>query len=177
MSGHSKWSTIRHKKAIEDGKKGAAFTQVAKQIYLAVKQGGSGDPDKNPSLRMALEEAKSVNMPGENVRRAINKGLGISKDGKMAVEVVYEGYALGGVGVMVTVLTDNKNRTAGEIKLILDRFGGTLAAPGAVAYLKTIVPPITIKPDDDIRERVEEMLASFEEMDEAISVWTNLEVE
>lgn len=174
MSGHSKWSTIRHKKAAEDAKKGSVFTKIARKIYLAVKHGGSGDSEKNSSLRVALEEARSVNMPNDNVRRAIDRGLGIKEDGVLEQEVVYEGYIRGGVGVMVTVLTDNKNRTGGEIKLMFDRAGGSLGGSGSVSYLKNIQPSVKISVSADDERVIKEMLEKLDEMDEVLSVWTNL---
>jgi YebC/PmpR family DNA-binding regulatory protein len=175
MSGHSKWSTIRHKKAIEDAKKGSVFTRVAKKIYLAVKQGGNGDPEKNASLRVVLDEARSVNMPSDNVRRAINRGLGIKEDGVSEFEVIYEGYLRGGVGIMVEVLTDNKNRTGGEIKMLFDRAGGSLGGPGSVAYLKNLQPPVRVKVPLDDKVSIKEMIDKLNEMEEVLSVWTNLE--
>lgn len=174
MSGHSKWSTIRHKKAAEDAKKGAAFTKVAKKIYIAVKQGKSGDIEKNPSLRMVVEEAKSVNMPNDNIRKAIDRALGIGGSGK-EFEVTYEGYLAGGVGVMVSVLTDNKNRTGGEIKLIFDRAGGSMSGPGSVAYLQQLDPRVLIDLTREIREQVNQTLLALLDMDEVVSVWANIE--
>ena len=174
MSGHSKWSTIRHKKAAEDAKKGAAFTKVAKKIYIAVKQGKSGDVEKNPSLRMVVDEAKSVNMPNENIRKAIDRALGIGGSGE-EFEVTYEGYIAGGVGVMVAVLTDNKNRTGGEIKLIFDRARGSMSGPGSVAYLQQLVPRVLVDLTNESREPVNEALAAFSEMDEVVNVWANTE--
>ena len=135
MSGHSKWSTIKHQKAIEDAKKGASFTKIAKKIHIAVKKGASGDPNANPYLRTAVEEARSVNMPSENVKRAIEKALG-SGEGSNAEEVVYEAYGSGGVGVMITAVTDNRNRTAAEINAILNRHEAKLGGPGSVSYMK-----------------------------------------
>jgi YebC/PmpR family DNA-binding regulatory protein len=175
MSGHSKWSTIRHKKAAEDAKKGSVFTKVAKKIYLAVKQGGSGDPEKNASLRVALDEARGVNMPSDNVRRAINRGLGIKEEGVNEVEVVYEGYVRGGVGIMVLVLTDNKNRTGGEIKLLFDRAGGSLGGPGSVSYLKNLQPSVRIAVAKDDEMVIRDMIDRLNQMDEVLNVWTNLE--
>lgn len=175
MSGHSKWSTIRHKKATEDAKKGSVFTKIAKKIYFAVKQGGSGDPDKNASLRTVLEEAKAVNMPNDNVRRAINRGLGVKQDGDNEYEVTYEGYVKGGIGVMIFAVTDNKNRTGSEIKAIFDRAGGSLGNPGSVAYLKSIEPPIKQKVSNDDYRIINEMLVRLNQMEEVITIWTNME--
>jgi len=177
MSGHSKWSTIRHKKALEDAKKGSVFAKVARKIYLAVKQGGGGDPEKNPSFRMALEEARSVNMPGDNVRRAINRGLGVRGEGDKdkVEEVTYEGYIKGGIGIMVTVLTDNKKRTGGEIKMIFERAGGSLAGPGSVSYLRQIESAAKIKLEKEIENEVKMILEKIKNMDETVGLWTNME--
>jgi YebC/PmpR family DNA-binding regulatory protein len=174
MSGHSKWSTIKHKKAITDAKRGVAFTRVAKQIYIAVREGGSGDADKNPALRMALDEARSVNMPNDNVRRAIDKGLGIGGNGE--IEIVYEGYGPNGVGVMVTTLTDNKNRTGGEVKNILEKAGGSLGGPGTVSYMKTIDPVPMIELEDEAYDKVIEMIEKLEKINEVSDVWSNLKI-
>ncbi|MEK7063862.1 MAG: YebC/PmpR family DNA-binding transcriptional regulator, partial [Patescibacteria group bacterium] len=107
MSGHSKWSTIKHKKAIEDAKKGSVFTKIAKKIQIATRRGNSDDPVINPFLRQALEEARSVNMPGDNVRRAIEKALG-GAEGSQVEEISYEAYGPGGVGLLITAATDNR---------------------------------------------------------------------
>lgn len=174
MSGHSKWSTIKHKKAITDAKKGAVFTRVAKQIYIAVREGGSGEPDKNLALRAALDEARSVNMPKDNVRRAIDKGLGVGGSGEM--EIIYEGYGSNGVGVMITTLTDNKNRTGSEIKNILEKAGGSLGGPGTVSYMKTIDPVPMVELEGSSYDRVIEMIGKLESMSEVVSVWSNLKI-
>lgn len=174
MSGHSKWSTIKHKKAAEDAKRGAAFTKIAKKIQIAAKQGGSGDPEANPFLRTILEEAKSVNMPSDNVRRAIDRALGGS-EGSQLTEVVYEAYGPGGVGFLITTATDNRNRTSGEIKLILDRAGGSLGSPGSVSYLKNIQPTPMISLSDGELGCCRELIGSLMEHDDVVEVWTNLE--
>jgi len=119
MSGHSKWSTIKHQKAIEDNKRSAMFTKIAKKIHIAVKKGESGDVLSNPFLRACVDEARSVNMPMENIKRAIDKGLGAGGE-NTAEEIVYEAYSRDGVGIMVTTVTDNRNRTAAEINSVLN---------------------------------------------------------
>jgi len=174
MSGHSKWSTIKHKKALGDAKKGSVFTKLAKKIYIAVKQGGGGDPDKNASLRMVLEEVKLANMPRDNVRRAIDRGLGIRENGDSMIEVCYEGYLSHGVGVIVTVLTDNRNRTGGEMKVLFERGGGSMGRPGSVAYLQNISPKVEVNVEKEDRTKLMEVLEKIKLMDETISVWTNL---
>jgi YebC/PmpR family DNA-binding regulatory protein len=131
MSGHSKWSTIKHKKAASDAKKGKEFTRASNLISLAAKAGG--DPAMNPSLALAIEKAKSVNMPKANIERAIKKGTG-ELGGAMIEEVVYEGYGPGGTAIIIEVASDNKNRTVPEIRSTLSKHGGNMASNGAVAF-------------------------------------------
>jgi len=131
MSGHSKWAKIKHAKGAADAKKGKIFSRIAKEIMVLVKQGGS-DPSMNPSLRNALQKAKSVNMPNDNIDRAIKKGAG-ELGSAIFEEVTYEGYAGGGVGLIAKVLTDNKNRAAAEIRNIFKKCGSDFAALGAVS--------------------------------------------
>jgi YebC/PmpR family DNA-binding regulatory protein len=133
MSGHSKWSTIKRAKGVADIKRGQTFTKVAKAITLAAKLGNSGDPGANPRLRMVLEEAKSVNMPKENINRAIEKGMGAGKEA--IEELTYEGFGPGKVAFIVEAVTDNRLRTNQEIKSIFDRNGGNLGGPGSVSYM------------------------------------------
>lgn len=173
MSGHSKWSTIRHKKALEDSKKGAAFTKVAKKIQIAVKGGGSGDPEMNPALRTVLDEARAVNMPAENIKRAIDKALGVG-GGSQIEEIIYEGYGPGGVGLMITTATDNRNRTGGEIKNILEKGGGSLGGPGSVSYLKTIQPTPEIELVDKDLDKCLDLIEALEDHEDVIDVWSNL---
>jgi YebC/PmpR family DNA-binding regulatory protein len=125
MSGHSKWSTIKHKKAAEDAKRGKLFTRLARER--------GGDPEVNFNLRLAVDKAKSANMPKDNIERAIKRGTGELK-GQDLEEVVYEGYAPNGVALLVQVLTDNKNRTVADVRRVLTRQGGTMAEAGAVAW-------------------------------------------
>ncbi|HET7727735.1 MAG TPA: YebC/PmpR family DNA-binding transcriptional regulator [Candidatus Limnocylindrales bacterium] len=132
MSGHSKWSTIKRQKGANDAKRGAIFTKVAREITVAARQGG-GDPDANYRLRLAVEKARSVNMPAENIKRAIEKAAGGS-DAEQYEEIVYEGYGPGGVAVLVEAATDNRNRTAAEVRSMFSKTGGQLAGTGAVAW-------------------------------------------
>lgn len=175
MSGHSHWSGIKHKKAIEDAKKGKAFTRVARQIILAVQKGNSGDPDMNPSLRLALDAARGVNMPNENVKRAIDKGLGKGGEGRME-EIAYEGYGPMGVGIIVEVTTDNRNRTGSEIRNIFEKRGGSISAPGSVSYLKSIQPTPMISLSEGAAGEVESLLEDLDDHDDVMDVWSNLEV-
>lgn len=133
MSGHNKWSTIKHKKAATDAKRGRIFTRLAKEIAIAAGQGGGGNLDTNFSLRLAVDKAKTANMPKDNIERAIKRGTGELK-GEALVEVMYEGYAPHGVALLVKTLTDNRNRTVADIRRVLTRQGGTLAEAGAVAW-------------------------------------------
>ena len=133
MSGHSKWASIKHKKAANDSKKGKIWSKIAKEITIAVKEGGSPDPDQNARLRMVILKAKGTNMPNDNIDRAIKRGSGAG-EGANIEEMSYEGYAPGGVAIIVDVATDNKNRTAAEIRPIFSKNGGNLAESGAVSW-------------------------------------------
>jgi YebC/PmpR family DNA-binding regulatory protein len=132
MSGHSKWSTIKHKKAATDAKKGASFTRAAREITMAAREGGA-DVSGNFRLRLAIQKAREVNMPTDNIERAIKRGTG-EGGGAQLEELRYEGYGPGGVAIMVDCLTDNRNRTASEIRSIFTRHGGSVAEPGAVGW-------------------------------------------
>ncbi len=133
MAGHSKWAGIKHKKAIVDAKRGKVFTKVAKELTVAAKLGG-GDPAMNPRLRTAIAKGKSVNMPNDNIERAIQKGTG-ELPGVVYDEITYEGYGVGGVAVMVEIMTDNKNRTVAEIRTIFAKAGGQMGENGCVAWM------------------------------------------
>src|ERR1051326_2919224 len=133
MSGHSKWHSIKHKKGAADAKRGKIFTRLIKELAVAARAGG-GDPDMNPRLRTIIAEAKASNMPRENIERAIRRGTG-QEPGVSFEEAQYEGYGPGGAAMIIEVLTDNKNRTAGEIRHLLEKHGGNLAAPNAVAWM------------------------------------------
>jgi YebC/PmpR family DNA-binding regulatory protein len=133
MSGHSKWHTIKHKKGAADAKRGKIFTRIIKELTVAAR-GGGGDPDMNPRLRTIVAEAKSANMPADNIKRAIQRGTG-ELPGVSYEEITYEGYGPGGAAVIVETLTDNKNRTVGEIRHTLAKFGGNLAAENSVAWM------------------------------------------
>ncbi|MCP4544820.1 MAG: YebC/PmpR family DNA-binding transcriptional regulator [Chloroflexi bacterium] len=145
MSGHSKWSTIKHKKAITDARRGKLFTRVAREVTVAARAGG-GDPETNFGLRLAIDKAKAANMPKDNIERAIKRGTGELK-GEELSEVMYEGYAPNGVAVLVKALTDNKNRTVADIRRVLTRQGGTLAEAGAVAWQFDRKGYLAIAPD------------------------------
>jgi YebC/PmpR family DNA-binding regulatory protein len=133
MSGHSKWSTIKHKKAAKDAKRGKIFTKLIKEITVAARQGG-GDPDGNPRLRAAIDAAKAANMPFDNIDRAVKKGTG-ELEGVHYEEAVYEGYGPGGAAIMIEVTSDNLNRTVAEIRHLFSRHGGNLGSPNSVAWM------------------------------------------
>jgi YebC/PmpR family DNA-binding regulatory protein len=133
MSGHSKWSTIRHKKAATDAKRGKLFTRLIREMTVAAKDGG-GDPDGNPRLRSAVAAAKAANMPSDNIKRAIQRGTG-ELPGVTYEEVAYEGYGSGGVAILVETLTDNRMRTTPEIRHLFSKHGGNLAEPNSVAWM------------------------------------------
>ncbi len=132
MSGHSKWSTIKHKKAATDAKRGKIFTRIAKEITIAARDGG-GDPNFNPALRLSMDKARAANMPKDNVERAIKRGTG-ELEGGILLELMYEGYGPHGVGFIVECVTDNKNRSVAEVRHALNRHGGSMATSGAVAW-------------------------------------------
>jgi YebC/PmpR family DNA-binding regulatory protein len=133
MSGHSKWSSIKHKKGAADAKRGKIFSRLIKEVTVAARMGG-GDPNGNPRLRTAIQAAKAENMPKDNITRAIKKGTG-ELEGASYEEVNYEGYGPGGVAMLIDCLTDNKNRTVADIKHLFDRHGGNLGEPGCVAWM------------------------------------------
>src|SRR5688500_15450420 len=133
MSGHSKWHTIKHKKGAADAKRGKIFTRVIKELTVAAR-GGGGDPDMNPRLRTIIAEAKAVNMPADNIKRAIQRGTG-ELPGVSYEEITYEGYGPGGAALIIETLTDNKNRTVGEMRHMLGKYGGNLAAENSVAWM------------------------------------------
>jgi YebC/PmpR family DNA-binding regulatory protein len=150
MSGHSKWATTKHKKAAIDAKRGKIFTKIGKEIIVAAKLGG-GDPNGNPRLRTAIAKAKSVSMPADNIKRAIQRGTG-ELEGATYEEITYEGYGPGGVAVIVEVLTDNRNRTVSEIRNIFGKAGGNMGESGCVSWMfhkKGYIVVATSKVDED----------------------------
>lgn len=154
MSGHSKWSTIKRKKAAIDAKKGKIFTKLIKEITVAARTGG-GDVETNPRLRLAVDNAKSVNMPADNIERAIKKATG-ELEGVNYVELNYEGYGPGGVALYIESVTDNKNRTVAEVRHLLSKYGGSLGESGSVAWMfdrKGIITlPVQGKSEDEMFE-------------------------
>jgi YebC/PmpR family DNA-binding regulatory protein len=159
MSGHSKWSTIKHKKARMDAARGKVFTKLIKEITVAARTGG-GDENMNPRLRTAIQAAKAANMPADNVKRAVAKGTG-DLDGVEYLEITYEGYGPGGVAILLDTVTDNKNRTAAAVRHIFNKYNGKLAEPGAVAWMFETKGVIDIAKADGIEEETL-MLAALE---------------
>jgi YebC/PmpR family DNA-binding regulatory protein len=151
MSGHSKWATIKHKKAALDAKRGKVFTRIIKEIAIAARSGG--DPDSNPRLRTAILAAKAVSMPQDNIKRAIQRGTGELAGGQID-EVMFEGYGPGGVAVLVDVATDNRNRTVSEIRHIFSKYGGKLGEQGSVARLFERKSQVFIQQEKTTEERL-----------------------
>ncbi len=171
MSGHSKWSTIKHKKAAQDAKRGKIFTKLIKEITVAARLGG-GDPAANPRLRAAIEAAKAANMPKNNIERAIKKGTG-ELEGVSYEEVTYEGYGPGGVAVLVETITDNRQRTVAEVRHIFAKRGGNLGEPGSVAWIFEKKGLIVVEKDkvDEDTLMAAALEAEAEDISDAGSEW------
>ncbi len=153
MAGHSKWANIQHRKKAVDAKRGKIFTRINRELSVAARQGG-GDPDANPALRLAIEKANAANMPKDNIERAIKKATG-DLEGVSYEELKYEGYAPGGVAVLVECLTDNRNRTVAEVRHAFTKYGGNLGTDGSVAYLFSKVGVLNFAPgtsEDEVME-------------------------
>ena len=174
MSGHSKWSTIKNKKGKLDAKRGNIFTKIGREIAVAVKQGGA-DPNMNPRLRDAIQKAKENNMPNDNINRSIKKASG-DMDGVNYEEIIYEGYGSGGIAVIVKTLTDNKNRTAGDVRHAFDKYNGSLGASGCVSYMfKRRGVIITDKSMDEEELMLQALEAGAEdiiEKDDLVEIYT-----
>ena len=178
MSGHSKWASIKHKKAVVDARRGQAFTKLANTITVAAKEGGA-DPEMNFRLRLAVEKARGANMPGANIQRAIDRGVG-KGDGAQLSEVTYEGFGPGGVAVLARVLTDNRNRSAADVRSIFGKSGGKMAEVGSVAWM--FKPRGIIRVSETDAEKQEELAltvieagASDVETGEGVTVYTTPE--
>ena len=155
MSGHSKWASIKHKKAVTDAKRGKLFTKLIKEITVAARTGG-GDPSGNPRLRTAIAAAKAANMPADNIERAIKKGTG-ELPGVSYEEVTYEGYGPGGVAIIVETMTDNKKRTVAEIRNIFSKLGGNLGENGCVAWMFSKVGLILVPAENTDEDKLIEV--------------------
>jgi YebC/PmpR family DNA-binding regulatory protein len=178
MSGHSKWATTKHKKAVVDAKRGKLFAKLIKNIEVAARTGGA-DPAGNPTLADAIAKAKGQSVPGDNIDRAVKRGAGLEAGGAAWEPVTYEGYAPGGVALLVECLTDNRNRAASEVRTAITRNGGTMADPGSVAYLfnrkGVVVVPKNGRSEDEVlaavldagAEEVNDLEESFEIVAEA----------
>lgn len=179
MSGHSKWKTIKAKKGKEDQRRASVFTKLARYITVAVKEGGS-NPEFNPSLKSAIEKAKAENMPNDNIERAIKKGEGGEGDANYE-NVTYEGYGIGGVAVIVDCLTDNRNRTASDVRHAFDKHGGNLGTTGCVSYLFDKKGFIAIENDGSVDEDTLTMDAidlgaeDFKSYEEGYEIYTSVE--
>ena len=171
MSGHSKWHTIKHKKGAADAKRGKVFTRIIKELTVAARNGG-GDPATNPRLRTIVAEAKANNMPRENIERAIRRGTG-EEPGVSYEEITYEGYGPGGVALMIEVLTDNKNRTVGEIRHMLGKYNGNLAAENSVAWMFSRKGQILVEKDRVDEEKLLNTVldAGADDMNDDDSAW------
>ena len=178
MSGHSKWATIKRAKGITDAKRGQAFTKLSNALTIAVKQGGGNtDPEFNASLRLAIDKAKSANMPKEGIERAVQKGMG-GAGGVELDEVLYEGFAHGGVGVLIEAVTDKKQRTVAEVKNTIEKNGGTMAGQGAVSYLFSRAGEIIVakngkSTDEIVNVALENSISDYEEADDTIILYTD----
>ena len=181
MSGHSKWATTKHKKAAIDAKRGKLFAKLIKNIEVAAKTGG-GDPDGNPTLWDAIYKAKKSSVPNDNIDRAVKRGSGAEAGGADWQNITYEGYAPGGVALLIECLTDNRNRAAAEVRTALSRNGGNLAEPGSVAYVfnrkGVVIVPKAGRTEDDLlevvldagAEEINDLGESFEVVSEASDV-------
>lgn len=156
MSGHSKWATIKRKKGALDAKRGKIFTRLIREITIAARQAG-GDPDGNPRLRLAIDNAKAANMPADNIERAIKKATG-ELEGSQISELIYEGYGPGGVAILVEVATDNKNRTVAEIRHIFSRGNGNMGETGSVAWMFERKGIITVKRENKSEDEMMEII-------------------
>jgi YebC/PmpR family DNA-binding regulatory protein len=181
MSGHSKWSTIKHKKAIKDQKRGAIFSRLSKEISTVARENGS-DPSKNPRLRMVLQKARDSNMPSANIKRAIERGS-IGKKGRGISDIVYEGYGPGGIAVVAIVKTDNRQRTSAELKHIFDQFGGSIGEPGSAMFLfekegDKFVSKMKIPLEEqDVKDKFDSFIKSLRSHSDVRVAYSNSEIE
>jgi len=174
MSGHSKWATTKHKKAVVDARRGKLFAKLIKNVEVAARVGG-GDPAGNPTLYDAIQKAKKSSVPNDNIDRAVKRGSGAEAGGAEYQTITYEGYAPGGVAVLVECLTDNRNRAASDVRTAMTRNGGSMADPGSVAYLFTrkgvvIVPKAGTTEDDVLAAVLEAGAEEVNDLDESLEV-------
>jgi YebC/PmpR family DNA-binding regulatory protein len=180
MSGHSKWHSIRRTKGVIDQKRGQLFTKLARDITIATREGGSGDPDANFRLRIAVDKARGNNMPTDNIQRAIDRGLGKGGDGASIEEIYYEGYAPGGIALMIETATDNRNRTNSEVRATITKAGGTPGEPGSVGWLFETKGLITIDltqqkldPDEVMLQAIDAGADDVEVGEDTVDVYTD----
>lgn len=177
MSGHSKWSKVKHQKAITDIRKGKIFSKMAKMIAIAARKGGN--PEMNPNLRIAIDKARSVNMPNDNIQRAIKRGTGESKEGQLE-EITYEAYGPNGTPLIIEAITDNKNRTLSEIKHILNNFNGKLAEAGSVKYMfdkkgEDWEPKYSTDiTNENLKNQLEKLFEALDENDDVKEIYSNV---
>jgi YebC/PmpR family DNA-binding regulatory protein len=171
MSGHSKWHTIKHKKSLLDARRGKIFTRLIREIMVAARVGGSGDPNMNPRLRKAIAEAKAQNMPSETIERAIKRGTG-ELEGEQYEEITYEGFGIGGVAMLIETMTNNRNRTVAELRHLFAKHGGSLGEAGSVAWMfdkkGLIVIDKSAKSEDELLELVIEAGADDMKVEEDV---------
>lgn len=178
MSGHSHWSGIKHRKGLNDAKRAKIFTKFGKLITIAARESG-GNPDSNLKLKLAIDQARSVNMPNANIERAIKRGTGELKDGTQIEEITYEAYGPGGIMMIIKTLTDNKNRTVSEIKSILSDFGGKLGGPGSVLWNfekseAGLKPKNIMEANEETKTQYEKLLEMLDEQDDVEEIYDNL---
>jgi len=176
MSGHSHWHSIRHKKQLTDNRKGKIFSKLAKIISIAAKKGG--DPNMNPSLRLAIEKAKQSNMPNDNIQRAIKRGTGEDKSA-MLEEITYEAYGPNGTALIIEAITDNRNRTVSELKHILSNHNGKIAEKGSVKYLfdKTADgwnPKYSTEINEDLKNKLTKLFEELDENEDVKDIYSNV---
>lgn len=181
MSGHNKWSKIHRQKGLTDQKRGREFSRLAQMIALAVRSGKTADPSVNPQLRMLLQKAREINLPKENISRAVNRGLGQAEEGRLE-EVTYEGYGPGGVAFMVKTATANRNRSLAEVKNAFERFGGSLSSPGSAGYAFLIdqgeyKPKLTIPVTAAVKQQLQQLAEALEEYEDVEQVAHNAVVQ
>lgn len=177
MSGHSKWSTIKRQKGAADIKRGQTFTKLGNAVSIAVREGGGGDPSSNFKLRLAMDQARAANMPKENIQRAIDRGLGKGGGAGQIESVVYEGYGPGKIALVVEAVTDNKNRTTGEVRSLIERSGGSFVSPGTVSWMFTdegmvVVPKDNKTIDEFLDLAIEAGAEDVAEAGDAVEIYT-----
>lgn len=182
MAGHSKWHNIKNHKADVDSKRAKVFSEIAKKIRIAVKEGASGDPNSNPSLRLLLDKARSANMPNTKIQRAIDCGLGKGATGPIK-EIVYEAFGPGGVGMLIVATTDNFNRTSAELRNILSKAGGSLAGPGSAMYMFSrsddggFTATMEVPIDESAKEQLQDLVDQLRSNDDVEDVYPATQLE